>query len=54
MSATKAEREAIQRQLDLNRESLSRIHHQTKPLRVAALRSERVVGDALKRLGYVK
>jgi hypothetical protein len=54
MSATKAERDAIQRQIELNRRSLSRVHNQTQPLRAAALRSERVVGQALKRLGYVK
>ena len=54
MSTTQAEREAIRRQLELNRQSLSRVHHQTQSLRAAALRSERVVGQALKRLGYVK
>lgn len=55
MSTTQAEREAIQRQLELNRRSLARTSAQTaKPLREAAHRSERVVGQALKRLGYVK
>ncbi len=54
MSTTQAEREAIRRQVELNRRSLSRVHNQTQSLRVAALRSERVVGQALKRLGYVK
>jgi hypothetical protein len=55
MSTTKSEREAIQRQLELNRRSLSRTTAQAaKPLRAAAQRSERVVGQALKSLGYVK
>lgn len=54
MSATKEERKAIQRQLELNRQLLARIENQTTPLRQAALRSEHVVGQALKRLGYVK
>lgn len=53
MSTTKSEREAIERQLELNRRSLSRTNAQTaKPLRQAAQRSELVVGQALKRLGY--
>jgi len=55
MSTTKSEREAIQRQLELNRRSLSWTNAPTgKPLREAAQRSERVVGQALKRLGYVQ
>jgi hypothetical protein len=55
MSTTPSEREAIQRQLALNRRSLERTSAQTmKPLREAADRSERVVGQALKRLGYSK
>jgi len=55
MSTTQSEREAIQRQLELNRRSLERTQTQTtKSLREAASRSERIVGLALKRLGYVK
>lgn len=54
MSTTQAERKAIQRQLELNRRSLERTRAQTTSLREAASRSERVVGLALKRLGYGK
>lgn len=55
MNISQSEREAIERQLALNRQSLDRTSAQTtKPLKEAARRSERRVDQALKRLGYIK